>query len=110
MGPSPVLDTNILEPEFLKPEWPVCPGYLDNALSAFERHDQPFVLVSTLAMGWSGSRNMMQKEIDVLVRSSHLHLITDDLIASGEWKLSNNYAMEDENFSFMMNHTSIRDT
>jgi hypothetical protein len=103
---SPLLDTANLEPQRINPSWPVCPGYLDAVLSVFKRHRQPFVLVSTLAMRWSGARNIPQKEVDVLVRSSQLQVIVDDLIASGDWKISDNWVEYD---GTMINHTAIRD-
>jgi len=103
---SPLLDTATLEPESIDPSWPVCPGYLDTVLSVFKRHHQPFVLVSTLSMRWQGARNLPQREVDVLVRSSHLEVIVDDLIASGEWKVSENWS--DSEYT-MINHTAVRD-
>lgn len=105
---SPLLDTTTLEPERINPSWPVCPGYLDTVLSVFKRHRQPFVLVSTLAMRWSSARNGVQKEVDVLVRSSHLQVIVDDLIASGDWKISDGL-VEYGNYSSVINYTAIRD-
>jgi hypothetical protein len=77
---SPLLDINILKPEVIKPEWAICPGYLDTVLSIFQRHDHPFILVSTLAMRWSGGNNLPEKGIDVLVRSSHLQALMDSLV------------------------------
>jgi hypothetical protein len=106
MESSPVLDITSLEPEVITAEWPICPGHLDTILSVFERHNHPFVLVSTLAMHWSGCRNMPNKEIDVLVRTAHIQAIIADLVASGEWKISENWADQDKS---MINHTSIRD-
>ena len=106
MDLSPLLDTTILEPQSINSSWPVCPGYLDTALSVFKRHHQPFIFVSTLAMRWHGARNMAQKEVDVLVRSSHLQAIVDDLLASGEWELSENWAEDDIS---MINYTSVCD-
>lgn len=102
----PVLDITSLEPEFIKPDWPICPGYLDNVLAVFECHNHPFVLVSTLAMQWSGCRNLPHKEVDVLVRTAHLQVIIAGLVASGEWKISENWADVDKS---MINNTPIRD-
>jgi hypothetical protein len=41
----------------------------------------------------------------VLLRSSHLQVIVDDLIASGKWKVSDNWADHD----CSTNHTAIHD-
>jgi hypothetical protein len=62
-------------------------------------------------MRWSGGNNLPQKEIDVLVRSSHLQALVDGLVESGEWKVSKNYAdIEGEmNHQSLINYTSIRD-
>ncbi|KAL8831595.1 MAG: hypothetical protein Q9191_000775 [Dirinaria sp. TL-2023a] len=62
-------------------------GYLDNTLRVFERHKHPFVLVGTLAKRWSGCGHNPTSKIDVLVRSSSLLLIVDELIASSDWEL-----------------------
>ncbi|MCJ1247094.1 hypothetical protein MMC30_004305 [Trapelia coarctata] len=71
-------------------------GYLDTVLSVFERHSHPFVLVGAIATRWCGL-NTCPDEIDVLVRSSQMTAIVDDLIASGEWGITNNRA---ERFDF----------
>lgn len=105
---SHLLDTTMIEPGSINPDYPICSGYLDSALSIFEIHNHPFVLVSTHAMRWSGANNLPQKEIDVLVRSSQLKAIVDDLVASGDWKMSNNWT-ENCTYAFMMNNTSIKD-
>ena len=47
----------------------------------------PLILASTLAMTWSGSNNIPQHGIDILVSSSHHQAILDDLLA-GEWRES----------------------
>jgi len=108
---SPLLDISDLKPEFIGSEWAICPGYLDTVLSIFQRHNHPFVLISTLAMRWSGGNNAPQPEIDVLVRSSHLQALVDSLVESGEWEVSENYAgIEGEmNYQSRINHTSICD-
>jgi hypothetical protein len=100
-----------LKPEVIKPDWAICSGYLDTVLSIFQRHDHPFILVSTLAMRWSGGNNLPQKEIDVLVRPSHLQAFVDGLVESGQWEVSKNYAdIEGEmNHQSLINYTSIRD-
>lgn len=100
---SPLLDTNNLNPEFISDLWSVCPGYLDTALSVFERHGQPFILVSTLAMIWSGSRNSPRKEIDVLVRPTHLQTLVDGLVETNDWEISENYGQTTRN------ETHVRD-
>jgi hypothetical protein len=100
---SPLLDINNLNPEFISNLWSVCPGYLDTALSVFERHGQPFILVSTLAMIWSGSRNSPRKEIDVLVRSTHLQTLVDGLVETTDWEISENIS------KCTRNNTHIRD-
>lgn len=90
---SPLLDISNLNPEFICDSWAVCPGYLDTALSVFERHGQPFILVSTLAMIWSGANNSPRKEIDVLVRSTHLQTLIDGLIETSDWEISESYVV-----------------
>ena len=54
-----------IAPEFTTPELPICTGYLDKTLEIFERHNHPFILVSTLAMTWSGVNDLEQDESDV---------------------------------------------
>ena len=105
---SSLLDISSLKPEVIKPEWAICPGYLDTVLSTFQRHDHLFILVSTLAMKWSGGSDLPQKEIDVIVRSSYLQALVDGLVESGEWEVSKNYAdIEDEmNYQSLINYTS----
>lgn len=105
---SRYLDINNIEPESLTPHLPICTGYLDNTLAVFERHNHPFVLVSTLGLRWSGCNPSPQREIDVLVRSSRLQAIIDDLLASGEWKVSSIYANE-EMYPELINHTAVPD-
>ena len=100
------------EPESITPEWPICTGYLDTTLAIFKRHKHPFILISTLAMRWSGANNLDQDEIDILVRSSQAGAIVQDLIASGEWKLSTNYADSDNGDdykAYMINRSQTRD-
>ncbi|KFY98854.1 hypothetical protein V498_01182 [Pseudogymnoascus sp. VKM F-4517 (FW-2822)] len=94
---SPLLDISTLSPEFISDFWSVCPGYLDTALSVFERHGQPFILVSTLAMIWSGARNAPRKEIDVLVRSTHLQTLIDGLVETTDWEISEFYGDDASN-------------
>lgn len=105
---SPHFDIYNIEPESLTPHLPICTGYLDNTLAIFERHNHPFVLISTLGLRWSGCNPKAQREIDVLVRSPQLEVIVDDLIASGEWKVSSIYANE-EMYPEMINHTTVPD-
>jgi len=106
---SPLLDIFNLDasPFDRDPEKLICTrtGYLDTVLSIFERHGHPFVLISTLAMIWNGANNMPGKEIDVLVRSSRLQTIVDDLIPSDNWALSQN----PNEISGTLNETVIRD-
>lgn len=72
MPSSSSLDSTALAVDTLNPAWPICAGYLDNVLSTFKNHGHPFVLVSTLAMNWSGATPMPREEVDVLVRFSQL--------------------------------------
>jgi hypothetical protein len=62
-------------------------------------------------MRWSGGNNSPQKEIDVLVRSSHLQALVDDIVGSGEWKVSRNYVDIKDwlLYDSMVNETPIRD-
>lgn len=99
---------NSIEPDTIDPEYPICTGYLDNALAIFERHEHPFILVSTLANTWSGANNCGRQEIDILIRSSQSDDIVQDLIASGDWKLPTNFAYINSNDS-AINCTKIRD-
>lgn len=105
-------DTSHIEPDTIDPEWPICTGYLDTTLAIFKRHKHPFILISTLANRWSGANNLDQDEIDILVRSSQTDAIVQDLVASGEWKLSTNYAhSQGDNFEpSMINCSQSRDT
>ena len=107
MNSSPLLDIFNLdaEPFDRDPEKRICTGYLDTVLSIFEHHSHSFVLISTLAMRWNGANNMPMREIDVLVRSLQLQDIVDDLIASGEWALSQN----PNEIAATLNETSIQD-
>jgi hypothetical protein len=82
------------------------PRVLGCGLVCLQTPSAAFVLVSTLAMRWSGARNFPQKEVNVLVRSSHLQVIVDDLIASGDWKISDSWVEYDGS---MINHTAIHD-
>lgn len=61
-----------------------CTGYLDTVLTVFERHNHPFVLVGTVATRWNGCRGYV-REIDVLLRSSQMEAIVDDLVISKQW-------------------------
>ncbi|MCJ1388924.1 hypothetical protein MMC18_001775 [Xylographa bjoerkii] len=61
-----------------------CTGYLDTVLTVFERHNHPFVLVGTAATRWNASRGNV-REIDVLLRSSQMEGIVDDLVISKQW-------------------------
>lgn len=105
---SSCADTNYMEPDAITPEWPICTGYLDPTLAIFRRHKHPFVLISTLALRWSGADNLNQDEI---VRSSEADAIVQDLVTSGEWKLSKNDAdTEGDNFKpSMINCSQTRD-
>lgn len=105
---SPQFDIYNIEPESLTLHLPICTGYLNSTLAIFERHNHPFVLISTLGLRWSGCNPKTQREIDLLVRSSQLEVIVDDLIASGEWKVSSIYANE-EMYPEMINHTTVPD-
>ena len=89
MFSSPLLDITLNKAEPINPDLPICAGYLDSALLIFKKHNHPFILVSTCAMIWSGSNNMPEREIDVLVRSSQQESLVNDLMASGEWKIAN---------------------
>lgn len=55
---SSCADTNYIEPDTITPEWPICTGYLDTTLAIFKRHKHPFIRISTLAMRWSGAKNL----------------------------------------------------
>ena len=68
------------------PHLPKCKGYLDTVLEVLNRHEHPFILISTLAMTWSGVNAMPQDEVDILVRLSDLQAIISDLTATGEWE------------------------
>ncbi len=61
-----------IEAEFMTPELPMCPTYLDGTLDMFRRHKRPFNLVSTLTMTWSGVNSRAQDEIDI----AYLGLVT----------------------------------
>ncbi len=39
-----------IEAEYITPELPICPRYLDGTLDIFRRHKHPFNLVSTLTI------------------------------------------------------------
>ena len=90
MDCSPFLDIYNIDAEASDrdPDKRICTGFLDTTLSIFEHHNHPFVLISTLAMRWSGNKNLPGQEIDVLVRSSQVEAIVDDLIKSKEWAIS----------------------
>jgi hypothetical protein len=62
-------------------------------------------------MRWSGGNNLPQKNIDVLVRLSHMQALVDCLVQTGEWEVSRNYAdIEGEmNYQSLINYTSIHD-
>ena len=108
MPVSPHLDVFNIEPKRIPESGPHCAGYLDTALTVFERHNHPFLLVSNLAMRWHGANHAEELEIDVLVRASQIQAIVDDLVASGDWEKSTNYATKDRR-SDMINETSIPD-
>lgn len=63
-------------------------GYLDNILAIFSRHGHPFILLGDLAMGWMGCRNIPDDSIDVLIRSSYHDSILKDLLALGDWEIT----------------------
>lgn len=88
MFSSPLLSINLNKAEPINPDLPICAGYLDSALLIFEKHNHPFMLVSTFAMIWSGSNHSPEREIDVLVRSSQFKSLVDDLVASREWEIT----------------------
>ena len=105
------MGTNIqTKPEYITSMLPICTGYLDKTLEIFSMHKHPFVVVSTLAVHWGGVACLRQEEIDVLVRSSEVAVIVEDLITSGSWELSENYATKqlipDDS---MINQTAIKD-
>lgn len=83
-------------------------GYLDTVLSVFDRHSHPFVLVGAIATRWCGL-NPCPDEIDVLVRSSQMMVIVDDLIASGEWEICSNRGEQVGPHSSYINHSPIKD-
>lgn len=56
-------------------------------------------------MRLNGAKNLAGKEIEVLVRSSQLQPIVDDLIASDDWALSQNL----NELSCTLNETAICD-
>jgi hypothetical protein len=87
--------TDEMEAESITPECPICTGDLDKTVDIFRRHEHPFILVSTLAMTWSGVNSLAQAEIDILVHSSTVQIIVKDLIDIGEWELCNNPASEE---------------
>lgn len=87
---SPLLDINNFDDIEFGPEGDFVTGYLDDVLSVFERNQHPFVLVGVMAMQWSGSNPMPNKEIDVLMQTSKMHTIVQELVVSGEWILSAN--------------------
>lgn len=99
-----------IKPEYITSMLPICTGYLDMTLEIFSLHRHPFIVVSTLAVRWSGVACMPQEEIDVLVRSTDVAAIVKDLIASGSWELSENYVTKhvipDDT---MINQTPIKD-
>ncbi|MCJ1379616.1 hypothetical protein MMC17_002718 [Xylographa soralifera] len=61
-----------------------CTGYLDTVLTVFQRYNHPFVLVGTAATRRNGCRGYV-RELDVLVRSSQIGAIVDDLVSSKQW-------------------------
>ena len=107
MDCSPFLDIYNIDAEAFDrdPDKLICTGYLDTTLSIFEHHNHPFVLISTLAMRWSGNRNVPGQEIDVLVRSSQLEAIVNDLIKSKEWEIS----QDPKEIASTANETAIQD-
>ncbi|OBT81775.1 hypothetical protein VE02_09664 [Pseudogymnoascus sp. 03VT05] len=48
-------------------------------------------------MIWSGSRNSPRKEIDVIVRSTHLQTLVDGLVETTDWEISENYGKTTRN-------------
>lgn len=89
---------------------PICTGYLDKTLEIFSLHQHPFILVSTLALRWDGVGCFPQEEIDVLVRSTDVGVIVEDLVASGGWELCDNYVTRQLIPDVtMINSTSIQD-
>lgn len=60
-------------------------GCLDHTLDIFERHVHPFIVVGVVATTWCSSNSMPGSEIDLLLKSSAIPSIVDDLVASGEW-------------------------
>ncbi|KAL8647013.1 MAG: hypothetical protein Q9226_006611 [Calogaya cf. arnoldii] len=89
---------------------PICTGYLDKTLEIFSLHQHPLVLVSTLAVRWGGVGSLPQEEIDVLVRSTDVTAIVEDLVASGDWELCDNYVTKQIIPDItMINSTTIQD-
>ncbi|KAL8827132.1 MAG: hypothetical protein Q9170_007138 [Blastenia crenularia] len=88
----------------INPDLPICTGYLDRTLEIFERHKHPFVLISTLALTWSGVNCCAGDEIDVLVRSSALGGIVKDLVRIGDWEHAKDSDIEElcQDLSFDM--------
>jgi len=99
-----------IEAEFITPELPICPRYLDGTLDIFRRHKHPFNLVSTLTMTWSGVNSLAQEEIDILIRSLQGQVIMEDLINMGEWELCKIPASEEPYAEVsLINTTSVPD-
>ncbi|MCJ1409368.1 hypothetical protein MMC19_003448 [Ptychographa xylographoides] len=61
-----------------------CAGYLDTVLTVFAKHKHPFVLVGTAATRWNACKGVA-RELDVLLCSSQMQAIVDDLVASEQW-------------------------
>ena len=107
---SPILDINNFDNVEFGPEGDFVTGYLDDVLSVFERYEQPFILVGIMAMQWSGSNPMSNLEIDVLMQSSKMQAIANELVASEEWMLSANpYPKEQYDDGTYENTTATRD-
>lgn len=89
-----LLNPSVPEKYSVQDHLPICPGYLNNTLRIFHFYCQPFLLIGTQAMRWSGCHQIEDRHIDVLVRYSHLKLLSESLIQVGEWKISRNWAEE----------------
>lgn len=100
MDSSSLVDPSDFDELGISRSMPFAAGYLDNVLTIFSSHNHPFILVGALAMQWSGSNPLPDIAIDILVSTSQVHAILDDLIASHEWTLSSYPASET---SFGMN-------
>lgn len=96
--------------ELIVAELPICTGYLDRTLEIFEKHTQPFLLVGTLANTWSGVNSLPQDEIDLLVRSAKMEVLTEDLTNLGMWEVCENPATTDHHTNTsLINSSATRD-